>query len=89
MTSANETERASTATEHVLNPGLLQALQVKSGTICKGVRWAGRYSSPELRAEVLETNWIQRQEVEALIHCVGSGRAESMSQGEETNVISE
>ena len=75
--------------EILLNLGLLRALPVKSGTICKGVRWAGRYSSPELWAEVLETNWIQRQEVEALIHCVGSGRAESMSQGEETNVISE
>ena len=73
----------------VLNPGLLRALPVKSGTICKGVRWAGRYSGPELRAEVLETDWIQRQEVEVLIHCMGSGQAESRSQGEETNVISD
>ena len=61
----------------------------ESGTICKGVRWAGRYSGLELQAEVLETNWIQQQEVEALIHCVDSGRAESRSQGEETNVISD
>ena len=57
--------------------------------ICKGVRWAGRYSSPELWAEVLETDWIQQQEVEALIHCVDSSEAESRSQGEETNVISD
>ena len=57
----------------LLNPGLLWTFQVKSGTICKGVRWAGCYSGPELRAEVLETDWIQRQEVEALIHCVDSG----------------
>ena len=46
---------------------------VKSRTIYKGVRWAGHYSSPELQAEVLETDWIQQQEVEALIHCMDSG----------------
>ena len=57
--------------------------------ICKGVERAGRYSSPELWAEVLETDWIQRQEVKVLIHCMDSGRAESRSQGEETNVISD
>ena len=62
---------------------------VKSRTICKGARWAGCYSSLELWAEVLETDWIQQQEVKALIHCVDSGRAESRSQGEETNVISD
>ena len=73
----------------VLNPGLLQMILVKSGTICKGVRWAGCYSGLELWAEVLETDWIQWQEVEALIHCVDSGWAESRSQGEETNVISD
>ena len=73
----------------MLNPGLLRMIPVKSGTICKGVRWAGRYSGPELRAEVLETDWIQQQEVEVLIHCMGSGQAESRSQGEETNVISD
>ena len=56
--------------------------------VWKRVRWAGRYSGLELWAEVLETNWIQRQEVEALIHCVDSGQAESRSQGEETHVIS-
>ena len=57
--------------------------------IYKGVSWAGRYSGPELQAGILETDWIQQQEVEALIHCVDSGRAESRSQGEETNVISD
>ena len=62
---------------------------VKSRTIYKGVRGAGHYSSPELQAEVLETNWIQQQEVEVLIHCVDSSQAESRSQGEETNVISD
>ena len=73
----------------VLSPGLLWTILVKSGMICKGMRWAGRYSGLELRAEVLETDWIQQQEVKALIHCVDSGRAESRSQGEETNVISD
>ena len=68
--------------------GLLQKIPVKSGMIYKGVRWAGCYSGPELWAELLETDWIQQQEVEVLIHCVDSGRAESRSQGEETNVIS-
>ena len=75
--------------EILLNPGLLRTIPVKSRTICKGVRWAGCYSGPELQAEVLETDWIQRQGVEVLIHCVDSGRAESRSQGEETNVISD
>ena len=73
----------------MLSLGLLWLIPVKSGMICKGVRWAGCYSGPELWAEVLETDWIQRQEVEALIHCVDSGRAENRSQGEETNVISD
>ena len=73
----------------VLNPGLLRTIPVKSRTIFKGVEWAGRYSGPELWAEVLETDWIQQQEVEALIHCMDSGWAESRSQGEETNVISD
>ena len=75
--------------EILLNPSLLWTILDKSGTICKGMRWAGRYSSLELRAEVLETDWIQWQEVEALIHCVDSSQAESSSQGEETNVISD
>ena len=57
----------------MLNLGLLWTIPVKSRTICKGVEWAGHYSGPELQAEVLETDWIQRQEVEALIHCVDSG----------------
>ena len=73
----------------VLSLGLLWTILVKSGMICKGMRWAGRYSGLELWAEVLETDWIQQQEVKALIHCVDSGRAESRSQGEETNVISD
>ena len=64
-------------------------MSVKSRAICKGVRWAGHYSGLELRAEVLETDWIQQQEVKALIHCMDSGQAESRSQGEETNVISD
>ena len=45
--------------EILLNPGLLWTIPVKSRTICKGVRWAGCYSGLELRAEVLETDWIQ------------------------------
>ena len=57
--------------------------------IYKGVRRAGHYSGPELQAEVLETDWIQQQEVEVLIHCVDSGQAESRGQGEETIVISD
>ena len=57
--------------------------------VYKGVRWAGHYSSLELWAKVLETNWIQQQEVEVLIHCVDSSQAESRSQGEETNMISD
>ena len=44
--------------------------------IYKGVRRAGHYSGPELQAEVLETDWIQQQEVEVLIHCMDSSRAE-------------
>ena len=75
--------------EILLSPGLLWTIPVKSGMICKGARWAGCHSSPELWAEVLETDWIQQQEVEALIHCMDSSRAESRSQGEETNVISD
>ena len=55
----------------------------------KGVGYMGHYSSLEMWAEVLETNWIQQQEVEALIHCVDSSQTESGSQGEETNVISD
>ena len=71
------------------NLGLLQMILVKSGMIWKGVEQAGCYSGPKLQAEVLETDWIQWQEVKALIHCMDSGRAESRSQGEETNVISD
>ena len=71
------------------SPGLLRTIPVKSGTIYKGVKRAGHYSGPELWAEVLWTDWIQRQEVEVLTHCVDSSRAESRSQGEETNVISD
>ena len=75
--------------EILLSLGLLRTIPVKSGVICKGVRWVGCYSGLELQAEVLETDWIQQQEVKALIHCVDSGRAESRNQGEETNVISD
>ena len=64
-------------------------IPVKSGAICKGVRWVGHYFGLELQAEILETDWTQRQEVKALIHCVDSGQAKSRSQGEETNVISD
>ena len=60
-------------TVYLSSLGLLQTIPVKSRTVYKGVRWAGRYSGLELQAEVLETNWIQQQEVEALIHCVDSG----------------
>ena len=43
----------------MLSLGLLQMILVKSGVICKGVRWVGCYSGLELQAEVLETDWIQ------------------------------
>ena len=75
--------------EPLSSPGLLWTVPVESGMIYKGVRRAGCYSSPELWAEVLETDWIQRQEVEALIHCMDSGQAGSRGQGEETIVISD
>ena len=69
--------------------GMLCYHTVKFRMIYKGVRWAGHYSSLKLWAEVLETNWIQQQEVEALIHYMDSGWAESRSQGEDPNVISD
>ena len=45
--------------EILLGLGLLWMILVKSGMICKGVKWAGHYSGLELQAEVLETDWIQ------------------------------